>query len=313
MTAKANQPALDQLRELLDAAAATLPDVHRRKMFGWPTLFSDRGIFALVSEKERIGVRLPDSAAFAESLAIPGADTWQFEQEPNPIKHWVLLPVSFHHDPELLEQWVRRAYDLSLTQKATKRRRSKLGCERATEGRSYVRMEEKTMLSLVRPSIQYRDNYLEALREFQAEGSSLSISVASLRDNFASFVQDILDEADPAKLKPGKVPAVYYWLIDNGEYIGQTSIRHPLNQALRQWGGHIGYRIRPSRRRRGYGEEILRLTLLEARRMGLPRVMLTCYADNIGSKKIIEGGGGVLDSEVQVDGKVGLRYWIDLL
>ncbi len=174
-------------------------------------------------------------------------------------------------------------------------------------------MMEGPTPSLVRPSIQYCDSYLEAMREFQTEESSLGISVASLRNNFASHVQEVLDEADAAKVKPGKVPAVYYWLIDDGEYIGQTSIRHPLNWALQQWGGHIGYRIRPSRRRRGYGKEILRLVLTEARRMGLPRVMLTCYADNIGSKKIIESGGGVLDSEVKVDGTAGLRYWIDLL
>ncbi len=125
MTAKANQPVLDHLRDLLNAAAATLPDVHWRKMFGWPALFSDRAIFALVSEKARILVRLPDPAAYQELLASPGADTWQFEQEPNPIKHWVMVPESFHHQPELLEQWVRRAYDLSLTQEVKKRKRSK--------------------------------------------------------------------------------------------------------------------------------------------------------------------------------------------
>ncbi len=169
------------------------------------------------------------------------------------------------------------------------------------------------MAQLVQPSSQYCDSYLEALREFQAEGTSLNSIIDSLRDNFATYVQELLDEADATKVKPGKVPAIYYWLIDEGEYIGQVSIRHPLNESLRQWGGHIGYRIRPTRRRCGYGRQILRLALAEAQRMGLTRVMITCYSDNIGSKKIIEGGGGVLDSEVKVDGKIGLRYWIDLL
>lgn len=169
------------------------------------------------------------------------------------------------------------------------------------------------MAQLVLPSILYRDSYLDALREFQAEGASVGLSIDRLSGNFATYVQELLDEADATKVKPGKVPAIYYWLIDEGDYIGQVSIRHPLNESLRQWGGHIGYRIRPMRRRRGYGRQILRLALVEARRMGLSRVMVTCYSDNLGSKKIIEGGGGVLDSEVKVDGKVGLRYWIDLL
>lgn len=169
------------------------------------------------------------------------------------------------------------------------------------------------MAQLIRPTTQYCDSYIEALREFQAEGTNQNISITSLRDNYANHVQDLLDESDAARVKPGKVPAVYYWLIDQGEYIGQVSIRHPLNESLRQWGGHIGYRIRPSRRRRGYGRQILRLALAEAQRMGLIRVMVTCYADNIGSRKMIEGGGGVLDSQVQVDGKVGLKYWIEIL
>lgn len=121
MTAKDNQPALDLLKQ----AAATLPDVHQRKMFGWPALFSDRGIFAIVSENGGILVRLPDPAAFAALLAQPGADEWQLPLESKPVKHWVIVPPSFHDHPELLEQWVRRAYDLSLIQPPAKRKRSK--------------------------------------------------------------------------------------------------------------------------------------------------------------------------------------------
>ncbi len=123
----ANQPALDLLKQ----AAATLPDVHQRKMFGWPALFSDRGIFAIVSESGRILVRLPDPAAFAELLAQPGAELWkmpaeqwQMTMEAKPVKHWLYLPTDFQDDLQLLEQWVRRAYDLSLMQPPTKRKRS---------------------------------------------------------------------------------------------------------------------------------------------------------------------------------------------
>ncbi len=125
MTAKPNHPAVDRLLDLLNQAAATLPDLHWRNMFGWPALFSDRGVFALVSDTERILVRLPDPIAFVELLAQPDAEEWQLPMGTKPVKHWVVVPHSFHHNSELLERWVRRAYDLSLTQQTNKRKGSK--------------------------------------------------------------------------------------------------------------------------------------------------------------------------------------------
>ncbi len=120
MTVKANQPALDQLRKLLDEAAIILPDLHWRNMFGWPALFSDGGVFAMVFDTERIVLRLPDSTAFAELLAQPGAEKWQHPMGTKAVKHWVIVPQSFQSDPDLLAQWVRKAYDLSLTQQTNK-------------------------------------------------------------------------------------------------------------------------------------------------------------------------------------------------
>jgi predicted acetyltransferase len=92
------------------------------------------------------------------------------------------------------------------------------------------------------------------------------------------------------------------------------SIRHELNEWLRTIGGHIGYDIRPSRRREGLGKRQLALGLAEARALGLERVLLTCDADNVGSRRIIEGNGGVLEDEMEdpATGKVKLRFWIDL-
>lgn len=117
-----NQPALDRLRERLGEAAATLPDVHWRTMFGAQGLFSDHGIFALVFREGRIGLKLPEQAAFDELLAIEGADTWTVPYEKNPTKHWVLVPTSFHDDAEVLEKWVRKAYELSLTRPVGRKR-----------------------------------------------------------------------------------------------------------------------------------------------------------------------------------------------
>jgi predicted acetyltransferase len=105
-----------------------------------------------------------------------------------------------------------------------------------------------------------------------------------------------------------------FWLIDGDEYVGRLSLRHTLNDALLLWGGHIGYQIRPSKRRRGYGKEILRLGLIKAKERGLNRVLVTCDEDNTGSRKIIEYNGGQLENIIEVkDSPVRkMRYWIDI-
>jgi predicted acetyltransferase len=79
-------------------------------------------------------------------------------------------------------------------------------------------------------------------------------------------------------------------------------------------GGHIGYEIRPVKRRQGYGTEILRLGLEKARELGLRKVLVTSDEDNIGSRKIIEHNGGIFENAIEIEGDPvqKLRYWIDI-
>jgi predicted acetyltransferase len=167
---------------------------------------------------------------------------------------------------------------------------------------------------LTRPSVDYRDSYLQSIRETQATRQAAAWEQVALSADFAGFVRDLLERGDPAQAVPGRMPETIYWLIDGGEYVGRVSIRHAVNDWVRTIGGHIGYEIRPARRRRGYGTLILRLALPHAREMGLTRVLITCDEDNIGSKKIIEANGGRFESAVATPGHRSrkLRYWIDL-
>jgi predicted acetyltransferase len=71
-------------------------------------------------------------------------------------------------------------------------------------------------------------------------------------------------------------------------------------------GGHIGYSVRPSARRRGHATEALRQAIPRARSLGLPRLLLTCLETNVASRKVIERNGGVYE-----DTRNGTRrYWI---
>lgn len=172
----------------------------------------------------------------------------------------------------------------------------------------------KATAFLARPDARYREGFLAALRESHAEGALLNLDAARLAADFDGFVRAVLDEEDRAKVRPGGVPQTTFWLIDGGEFIGRSSFRHELTPALREFGGHIGYQIRPSRRRQGYGRAILRLTLDRARGHGLAEVLLTCDADNAGSRTIIEANGGRFADERpnRHGGSPIRRYWITL-
>lgn len=170
------------------------------------------------------------------------------------------------------------------------------------------------MPELVRPSEKYRDSYITAVRKIMAEGWWAGLNFERMERDFGAYVREMLGRADRATQKPELVCETFYWLVEGDEWLGVTSVRHELTDELRRIGGHIGYVINPDRRREGFGKLILRLVLPKARELGLKRVLLTCDSTNVGSIKIIEGNGGVLEDEIDVEGEPvsKRRYWIDL-
>lgn len=118
-----------------------------------------------------------------------------------------------------------------------------------------------------------------------------------------------VDMARGIGLKPGKVPMTTCWLLVDGHPVGLSKLRHRLTEALLRRGGHIGYCIRPSARGRGYGNQILRLTLQQGMSMGIARFLITCDETNIPSRKVIEWSGGVLEDITEGE----CRYWIQPL
>lgn len=105
------------------------------------------------------------------------------------------------------------------------------------------------------------------------------------------------------------VPTTFLAAVDDGRLVGRASIRHELNDWLARYGGHIGYAVMPAERRRGYGTEILRQSLVVARSLGIEPVLVTCDVDNIASAGVIERCGGEFDSVVAGDGAPKRRYW----
>ncbi|PKO12999.1 MAG: GNAT family N-acetyltransferase [Chloroflexi bacterium HGW-Chloroflexi-10] len=171
-------------------------------------------------------------------------------------------------------------------------------------------------LSLIRPTPVLETDFCETIAEFRALREDTIESFFSLHNcDFRSYLlQTQLMEAG-RNLPKGYVASTTYWsVLDNKRIIGICRFRHDLTPALRIEGGHIGYSIRPSERKKGYGTQQLALILAECRQLGYKKVMITCDWDNIGSYKIIESNGGVRTGEAlsPTSKKRVYHYWVQL-
>lgn len=169
---------------------------------------------------------------------------------------------------------------------------------------------EKSDLELNRPSAALKKSYLDSLLEIQASGENARITIEDAEGNFDEFVK--AEIAKERMRTADRVPETVFWAACEGVYVGRISIRHELNDFLRWRGGHIGYDVRPSKRRKGFGAKMLALALKECPRLGIAKVMITCDENNIGSRKIIEGNGGALEAKDFDNGIPFLRYWVEI-
>lgn len=169
-------------------------------------------------------------------------------------------------------------------------------------------------LFLIEPTIEYQEEYIQMIEEWKATGGRMvSFVLRYDYSDFPQFLRKMNDLKEGIHLAENTVSSSTYWLV-NAErtVIGAVNVRHRLNERLLRFGGHIGYGIRPSMRRKGYATELLRLSLLKAKDMNISKVLITCDKDNAGSAKTIMNNGGVLDSEELFDGTEIQRYWITI-
>jgi predicted acetyltransferase len=176
-----------------------------------------------------------------------------------------------------------------------------------------ARLEQEPIAQLVRPSLVFKDSYLAAVDEALENGEEQKYTRENLEADFEYFLKHLENQENEPSEGSEAVPQAVFWLTKGKEYIGRVTLRHRLNEELLKKGGNIGYDIRPSQRKQGYGAQALTLAIQEAKGLGLTRVLVTCDSDNEGSRKIIEANGGILENEVQsAIGPNWLRYWIDI-
>ncbi|HRQ60318.1 MAG TPA: GNAT family N-acetyltransferase [Alphaproteobacteria bacterium] len=169
---------------------------------------------------------------------------------------------------------------------------------------------------LVKPSVEYKESFLEALKEFQAEGSYTFLDAVSVAGDFEGFVKR-LNEGKANLHKPfadwvEPVPETILWFVKEDKYIGTFNIRHRLNWHLEKLGGHVDYIIRPSMRGKGYGKKILQKGMPFICYLGIDRALITVKPNNAPSIKIVEHCGGEFENETPETEKfpARLRYWL---
>jgi len=167
---------------------------------------------------------------------------------------------------------------------------------------------------LIVPTIEFEDEYFAYVNEFIARDEP-STFYRLPEGNFDEFIQQLAREARGEGMPDWCVPQHTFWCLrGEGHLTGVIKVRLHLTPALEEYGGHIGYFVRPSERGQGCATRMLALALEKARTFGLVRVLLMCVKANVASARVIEKNGGILASEgiSPIDGGPVLRYWIEL-
>ncbi len=181
-------------------------------------------------------------------------------------------------------------------------------------------------LQLQLPTLEHKKAAEDFKKEFFENGETV-INGSALLDQleYDEWLEYNIKNRDKSTASPNWVPATTFFAVreQDNKIVGIIDIRHNLdNKFLSEYGGHIGFSVRPTERKKGYATEMLKMALIYAKTLGLQKVMLGCFSDNIASIKTIVKCGGIL-TETKVysgyklnipdlQGKIVNIYWIEL-
>ena len=155
-------------------------------------------------------------------------------------------------------------------------------------------------LKLILPSKKYEESYNSLIKEAYDYGDYQEMGNSLIRDNetFNSMLQRINNRRFGKNIAKCDVPSTIYRIICENEIVGTIDLRHKLNKSYFEKYGHIAYYIKPSKRNNKIATNALKLALNKYKKMYVKKILITCYSDNIFSRKVILKNGGILDSKV---------------
>lgn len=167
-------------------------------------------------------------------------------------------------------------------------------------------------LRLIKLSEKYKSQLFEMMDEWTAADETI-IPYAIRKNDYHDF-DNYMKNLELDEPMGNLVPDSVFFCLDEERniFVGAVNIRHYLSEGLLLDGGHIGDGVRPSERRKGIASRMIGLALEECKKLGIYRALMVCDKSNIGSAKSIMNNGGILENEVEVDGELIQRYWIEI-
>lgn len=159
------------------------------------------------------------------------------------------------------------------------------------------------MKKFIKPQEKYFNSFINAVNDSRNNNEENELNYRI--DSFEVLLEEVLN---------GWEDEEYYWLVDEERFLGDIVLRKKLSPEQLVIGGHISYFVSINQRNKGYGKMLLEHGIKRAEELELGKIIITCYEDNIYSKKLIEGAGGVLINSffIKSINKVLLRYSLKL-
>lgn len=134
-------------------------------------------------------------------------------------------------------------------------------------------------------------------------------SILSTMTDYTEFYQKLIANETPTN-KAYSPQFTYLAFNENNELVGISVLRSKLKGELTNYGGNVGYLVRPSERKKGYGSKILKESLIILKeKYNVNFVVLGCRMDNIASIKVIENNGGIYCNDfLEKNGNIYRRY-----
>ena len=158
-------------------------------------------------------------------------------------------------------------------------------------------------MKLVFPTLEYKEKAIEYIQEFYEYNSEINGSGALdrfLREStYEEWLVKICKDIDIANVEKPRVPALTYFYVreEDDRIIGMINIRLALSDFLREEGGHIGYSVRPTERRKHYATDMLKAGVEVLNTIGINEVFVSCDKENLASSGTILNNGGRLIKE----------------
>lgn len=182
-----------------------------------------------------------------------------------------------------------------------------------------VYLKDENDIKLIKPTIEYKEQAKEMMdeaRKYDANNLDIWAGYSSMQkyEHYEEWLEKLENDLDFENIKPGRVPASTYFLLrkKDNKILGIINIRYELNEYLENFGGHIGYSIRATERKKGYGKKQLELALDKCSEISINNVLITCREDNKESAKVIEACGGIYEDTrfSKEENDNFKRYWI---